>query len=383
MLKGAILLVPKTTKSKFRNLKIALVIPSLRGGGSEKQIMLLAKGLIDIGHEVQIITISRIKQNGKFSHFPSLQNFEIYPQEEFNKSFFVKLLEIFKFAIMLFRYFRLNKPDVVHAWLLYSYIVTIPIAFMNRIPVRISARRGLWSAIDGRIWLYLSRFSNLFVTHFTANSVITGKDASSFEAIPENKITVIRNMVFPDDRRAEVLLQPAKVVVVANLISYKGHLDLLEAVHLSDNKLHFTLVGHGPMLNDLMQKVVELGIQSRVTFAGFENQPIDIMLKSQFGVLPSHSESMPNVILEAQSVGLPMIATNVGGIPEVIEASINGCLVDPHSPRELAEMISWMSQNPSERRRIGLAGLESIKRNDPQEIIRQYEELYLSLMEKD
>ena len=190
-------------------------------------------------------------------------------------------------------------------------------------------------------------------------------------------------MVPPNDRRAEVLLQPAKVVVVANLISYKGHLDLLEAVHLSDSELHVTFVGDGPMLKDLMLKVVELGIESRVEFAGFQRKPIDIMLKSQFGVLPSHSEGMPNVILEAQSVGLPMIATNVGGVPEVIEASINGCLVDPHSPRELASVISWMGQSPLERQRMSVAGLESIKRNNPQEIVRQYEELYLTLIETD
>ena len=375
------LLTPNATNSNRRCLKITLVITSLYGGGAEKQFILLAKGLIDIGHEVQVVTISKVKQNGKLSHFPNLQNFEICSAAESSKGFFVKLLEISKFTIVLFKYLRRNKPDVVHAWLLHSYIVALPIAFMNRIPVRISARRGLWSAIDGRIWPYLSKFSNLFATHFTGNSVMVGKDASSVEGIPEDKISVIFNMVLPDDRRAEVLSQPAKVVVVANLISYKGHLDLLEAVALSDSKLQFTLVGDGPMLNDLRLKVLELGIQSRVDFAGFQKKPIDIMLRSQFGVLPSHTEGMPNVILEAQSVGLPMIATNVGGVPEVIDASINGCLVDAHSPRQLASAISWMSRNPLERQRMSLASLESIKRNDPLDILRQYEDLYLTLVE--
>lgn len=371
------------SEPNHRCLRISLVIPSLRGGGAEKQIILLAKGLIDIGHEVQIITILTVNQNGKFSHFPNMQDLEISDTEKSSEGFFVKILEISKFAIVLFKYFRSSKPDVVHAWLLHSYIVALPIAFLHRIPVRISARRGIWSAIDGQIWLYLSRFSNLFATHFTANSEIVRKDACFIEAIPEKKTTVIFNLVPPDDRRAEVLLQPAKVVVVANLISYKGHLDLLEAVSLTDSELHFTFVGDGPMLNNLLLKVNELGIQARVDFVGFQKQPIDIMLKSQFGVLPSHSEGMPNVILEAQSVGLPMIATNVGGVPEVIEASINGCLVDPYSPRELASVISWMGQSPLERQRMSVAGLESIKRNNPQEIVRQYEELYLTLIETD
>jgi glycosyltransferase involved in cell wall biosynthesis len=381
LLKGVKLLMPKTTEPKPKCLKIALVIGSLGGGGAEKQIILLAKGLVDVGHDVQIITISRVNQNGRYSHFPDSQNLETCSGGNSNNGIFSKLLQTFKFAVVLFKYFRSSRPDVVHAWLLHSYILALPIAFVSRIPVRISARRGLWSGIDGRIWRYLSKLSNLFATHFTANSVMVGKDASSVEGIPGDKITVIFNMVFPDDRRAEVLSQPARVVVVANLISYKGHLDLLKAISLSDEKLHFILVGAGPMLNDLLLKVSELGIQSRVDFVGFHKEPIAIMVKSQFGVLASHSEGMPNVILEAHSVGLPMIATNVGGITELIQDSINGCLVNPHSPHELASVISWMSQNPIERHRLSLASLNSIKKNDPQEILRQYEELYRALVE--
>jgi glycosyltransferase involved in cell wall biosynthesis len=76
-----------------------------------------------------------------------------------------------------------------------------------------------------------------------------------------------------------------------------------------------------------------------------------------------------------------MIATNVGGITELIQDSINGCLVNPHSPHELASVISWMSHNPIERHRLSLASLNSIKKNDPQEILRQYEELYRALVE--
>jgi glycosyltransferase involved in cell wall biosynthesis len=383
LLKVVIAPMPKSTESKHKSLKISLVIGSLYGGGAEKQIILLAKGLVDIGHEVQIITISKVNQNGRSSHFPDLQNLGTYSRGDSSNGFVGQLLQILKFSIVLFKYFRASKPDVVHAWLLHSYIVALPIAFVNRIPVRISARRGLWSAIDGRIWRYLSKFSNLFATHFTANSVTVGKDASSVEAIPTDKITVIFNMVLPDERRAEVLSQPARVVVVANLISYKGHLDLLEAISLSDKRLQFVLVGEGPMLNELLRKVNELGIQSRVEFAGFHKQPISVMTKCQFGVLASHSEGMPNVILEAQSVGLPMIATNVGGIPELIQDSINGLLVKPHSPNELASVISWFSQNPIERQKMSLASLDSIKKNDPQEILRQYNELYLALTESD
>jgi glycosyltransferase involved in cell wall biosynthesis len=169
--------------------------------------------------------------------------------------------------------------------------------------------------------------------------------------------------------------------VVANLISYKGHLDLLEAIKLSDSTLKFVFVGQGPLLRDLMLKVRALGIESQVEFVGFKKHPLDLMLKSQFGVLPSHSEGLPNVLLEAQSIGLPMIATRVGGIPEIIQDKVNGLLVNPRSPVDLAAAISWMSQNPIERQKMSQEAQSSIQKYDPQFITKQYIDLYLSCLE--
>jgi len=360
-------------------MKIVFVIGSLGAGGAEKQLLLLAKELT-ADHQVQILTITKTNVGGMRSHFCNMNNLEISakgPKLNIQKKFF----EIISFAWHLFRYLKNNKPDIVHAWLIQSYIVALPIAYLARVPVRISARRGLWSGIDGRIWVYLSRFSNLFATHFTANSIEVARNASSIESISESKITVISNMVEPDDRRPDILHEPAKVVVVANLIYYKGHLDLLEAIKICDARLRFVFVGQGPMLEELRLKVTSLGIENRVEFVGYKEHPIEIMLTSQFGVLPSHSEGLPNVILEAQSIGLPMIATRVGGVPEVIQDRVNGLLVEPNAPAELSAAITWMSQHPNERQRMGLVASSSIKRFDPEMITTQYLDLYTNLLE--
>jgi L-malate glycosyltransferase len=361
-------------------MKIVFVIGSLRAGGAEKQLLLLAKALVTAGHQIQIITIAKTHGSGTYSHFCNMNNLEISAKGP-NLSTQKKFLEIISFAWHLFRYLRINKPDIVHAWLIHSYIVALPISYLARVPVRISARRGLWSGIDGRIWVYLSKFSNLFATHLTANSIEVARDASSIESISGSKITVIANMVEPDDRRPNVLLQPAKVVVVANLIYYKGHLDLLEAINICDDRLKFVFVGQGPILEDLQLKTTSLGLENRVEFVGYKEHPIEIMLTSQFGVLPSHSEGLPNVILEAQSIGLPMIATRVGGVPEIIQDRLNGFLVEPHAPAELSAAISWMSQHPNERQKMSQVALSSIKRFDPGMITAQYIDLYRTLLQ--
>ena len=360
-------------------MKIVFVIGSLGAGGAEKQLLLLAKALTT-EHQVQIITIAKTQIGGMRSHFCNMNNLEISPlgpKLSTQKKFF----EIISFVWHLFRYLKIYKPDIVHAWLIQAYIVALPIAYLTRVPVRISARRGLWSGINGRIWVYLSKFSNLFATHLTANSIEVARNASSIESIPESKITVISNMVETDDRRPDVLRQPAKVVVVANLIYYKGHLDLLEAIKICDARLRFVFVGHGPMLEELRLSVASLSIEDRVEFVGYKERPIEIMLTSQFGVLPSHSEGLPNVILEAQSIGLPMIATRVGGVPEIIQDRLNGLLVEPNSPAELSAAITWMSQHPNERQRMSQVASSSLKRFDPGMITTQYIDLYTNLLE--
>jgi glycosyltransferase involved in cell wall biosynthesis len=256
----------------------------------------------------------------------------------------------------------------------------MPIAFLAGVPVRISARRGLWSGIKGKKWLLLSKFSNHFANHFTANSKAVSIDASNFESILQDKISVIPNIVLRDDRRVNVMLQPAKAVVVANLIAYKGHLDLLNAISLTDAHLYFEFVGQGPMLDELLHKSNELGIRDRVNFLGYHPAPIEIMLKAQFGILPSHSEGLPNAILEAHSIGLPIIATSVGGIPEIVKDNFNGLLVNPNSPKELADAISWMSKNPIERNRMSKNSLKGLNNYTPETIVKSYLDLYRQLI---
>jgi glycosyltransferase involved in cell wall biosynthesis len=259
-------------------------------------------------------------------------------------------------------------------------VIGIPIASLAGVPVRISARRGLWSGIRGKKWLIFSKLSNLFATHFTANSESVSRDVMRFESLPNDKVSIIPNIIQRDDRRANVKLQPARVVVVANLIEYKGHLDLLEAISLTNPKLLFEFVGQGPMLEVLLRRSSDLGINERVKFLGYHPNPIEVMLGAQFGVLPSHSEGLPNAILEAQSVGLPMIATRVGGIPEILHHNWNGFILNPRSPVDLAEAISFMSENPIERNRFSSRSIESLDSYSSKNIVNLYLELYQNLI---
>jgi glycosyltransferase involved in cell wall biosynthesis len=362
-------------------LKIVFIIGSLGAGGAEKQLVLLGKGLLKAGCSVQIITLTKANGSGFSKHITDIQNFTFTGSPPTARNKFKRIFEIPFFLIQLYKYLKVNKPDVVHAWLLQSYVIGMPVAFLAGIPVRISARRGLWSGINGKKWLLLSKISNHFANHFTANSRAVSADAIAFESIPQDKFSIIPNIVSKDDRRANVRLQPARAVVVANLIAYKGHLDLLKAISLTDTDLYFEFVGQGPMLGELLQRTHELGIRNKVNFFGYHPAPIEIMLKAQFAILPSHSEGLPNAILEAQSIGLPVIATRVGGIPEIVRDNLNGVLVNSNSPKELAAAISWMSKNPIERERLSKNSLEDLKNYSSETIVESYLGLYRQLID--
>ena len=169
------------------------------------------------------------------------------------------------------------------------------------------------------------------------------------------KIIVVYNGVDgevfkPGDResaRARLGLQkPAKrVLFVGNLKPVKGLDDLIEAmrqivVERRDAQLH--IVGYGPLEQSLRQRVSDVSLQDNVRFEG-EKRPDEVALwmnACDVLCLPSLNEGVPNVVLEALSCGLPVVATNVGGIPEVVSSEVAGFLVPPRDPVMLYSTIS-------------------------------------------
>lgn len=111
---------------------------------------------------------------------------------------------------------------------------------------------------------------------------------------------------------------------------------------------YFVVVGDGTERKSLESIVKELGIENRVYFCGFRDDPINIFQSLDLYVLPSLNEGIPLAMLEAMSSEVPVVATSVGGIPEVIKDKVNGLLVPPENPRALAEGILESLGNPGE-----------------------------------
>ncbi len=139
---------------------------------------------------------------------------------------------------------------------------------------------------------------------------------------------------------------------IARFGPYKGHNFLISAFKKVKNEVpsaHLVLVGEGPLKEDVQQQVAPAGISQSVHFLGQRDHIPELLRAIDAFVLPSiGSEGMPRVLLEAMAAGVPCVATQVGGIPEVINGQAVGFLVPPGDPEALAEMMLRVAKMPGE-----------------------------------
>jgi glycosyltransferase involved in cell wall biosynthesis len=149
------------------------------------------------------------------------------------------------------------------------------------------------------------------------------------------------------------------VATVAVLRKPKGIDDMLEALPALLNnhpQLRYLVVGDGPHRADLVAKAAALGVHKSVHFAGRRADVAEMLAAADIFVLPSLTEALPTVVIEAMAVGLPVVATTVGGIPELVEHGITGILVPPANPVRLSEAIGRLLGSPRQRHAMGLTG---------------------------
>jgi glycosyltransferase involved in cell wall biosynthesis len=185
--------------------------------------------------------------------------------------------------------------------------------------------------------------------------------------IDPQKLAVVRcGVSLSDYQLAPKLPGILKILCVARLHPIKGIDDLVTACSLlRDRQVKFEclIVGDGAMRQALQDQVEYLGLRSSIRFAGaVPNEKLpEIYAQSSLVVLPSHSEGLSVVLLEAMASGLPVVATNVGGIPELVISGENGQLVDPCQPKSLADAIQKIAC-------LSLAEKEEIGRKNRQKV---------------
>jgi len=148
--------------------------------------------------------------------------------------------------------------------------------------------------------------------------------------------------------------------------------------------LKFLFVGDGPVRRDLEKLATKLGLQEKVIFVGERMDIPELLNIMDIFVLPSLSEGLSNTILEAMASGLPVVATRVGGNPELIVDGETGFLVPPTDYQSLSKVIIQLLKDTSLTKRMGLAGQERVKKQfSLSKMVNSYEKLYKELIKKN
>jgi len=190
--------------------------------------------------------------------------------------------------------------------------------------------------------------------------------AASSWGVPEEKITVIYNAVEPLNgiQPAEVSLQTrVKIVTVGRLVPWKQVDQIIEALARCDG-VGLVIIGDGPERGHLEELVRTLDLRDRVYFAGARSkaETLSLMAACDLFVLNSTYEGFPHVVLEAMSLGLPVVATAVGGTPEVVEDEENGLLLAPATNGALSETLLQLVSSPLERQRLANGAKHTMER---------------------
>jgi glycosyltransferase involved in cell wall biosynthesis len=174
---------------------------------------------------------------------------------------------------------------------------------------------------------------------------------------------------------------------VARLTPVKGYEDFVKAaamVHQVVPNTRFVAVGdalrasYGQRISEL---IAGLGMERSFSLLGFRQDVAEIIAALDLLVLPSHYEPFGRALIEAMAAGKPVVGTNVGGIPEIIEDGVTGLLVAPGSPDELAGAITKILQNPDLARHMGAAGRERAKAHfSPERYVTEIQNVYEELV---
>jgi glycosyltransferase involved in cell wall biosynthesis len=155
------------------------------------------------------------------------------------------------------------------------------------------------------------------------------------------------------------------ISIVGRLTPQKGHGYFLKGAKRILEALpqtRFLVIGDGPLRMELEKLAISSGIDRAVSFLGYQEDIAAFMRVSDVVAMPSVKEGLPVVLLEALALARPVVGTQVGGIPEVIEHGKTGFLVPPKDSEGLAEAIIWALKNPDEAARLGERGRELISR---------------------
>ncbi|MDP2696272.1 MAG: glycosyltransferase family 4 protein [bacterium] len=348
--------------------KIVFAINDLSFGGGQKTVVEETNGLFKGGHEVFVLTLlPRLGEKDMASEL------KIPPDHIVNIPF--QSLWDFAAFIKLVKWLRRTKPDIIFSNLFFTN-TAVRLARIFRFRTRVFVREGNLP-VEKSLAVKIVDSCLMFLTEKIIVNAAAIKDGFKKLWISQKKIIVIYNGInerFFENPTAQDRSQLRQslgigddevvLICIASLNNKKGYQYLLEAFR--DIGLYYKkgvallIVGDGPERTKLEVQVMRYKLDDRVRFLGNRGDVRELLTAADVFILTSLWEGMPNAMLEAMATGLPVIATAVGGIVEIVDNGKNGLLVNPRNSMEISKAMAELIAAPGKRRAMGESARSSV-----------------------
>ncbi len=380
-------------------IKVLHIITRLDKGGSAENTFLTVKGLDKKRYDVTLMSgpvqdpsqerRSQVEECGvQYIHIPVL----------------VRKVNVVYDAIALFKIWRFlakKKFDIVHTHTSKAGLLGRFAAKFAGVPLVVHTPHGhvffgYFGPLKTKIFILLEKLANRMTDKIVALTHREKADYISYRTCPEEKMTVIHSGVelnkfqeYPlaekTKLKKEVRLPEDSFVVgtAGRLVPVKGPEFLIKASQTIIPKhpnTYFLFAGDGPLKKDLQKKAKEAGEEKNIVFLGWRDDIAHILSIFDVFCLPSLNEGMGRVLVEAMANGIPIVASEVGGIPDLVTPGKNGFLVPPKNPEELANHIQILIEDEEKRKKMGESGKKMAQRFSHKTMVEKIAELYEELL---
>jgi glycosyltransferase involved in cell wall biosynthesis len=338
--------------------RLLFLINDLARAGAETQLVELALALDPRAYEIEIVLL---KHRNDFAHRLAEAGIPVIP---LRRRGWWDVLVLYR----LFRHLRRRPPDLLHSYLSLANSLGAVAGRLAGVPCLILSQRCSYEAVMSPFWRRVTRLAHRLADCLMVNSR-AAFDEERAAGQPPDRIAYIPNGVraeAPRPARPETLgLPPGPLVLsLGQLEAVKGHRFLLDAwpdVRRAHPRAGLALAGDGRCRRQLEARARALDLGDSVVFLGFRSPAAPLLAACDLLVQPSITEGMPNAVLEAMASGKAVVASRVGGIPELVGPDEAGLLVPPGDCRALAEAIVRLLDDPERRARLGAAGRRRVE----------------------
>ena len=366
-------------------MRILYVIDSMTKDGAESQLLKTLDRLPPEQYEASVV-LSRAEGERvtELAAIPCVRDVVTLSGEDRRK----KLLEK---AFALGGIVNAVEPNIVHSWLWYSNFLcglSRKVGLWRRVPF-IASQRGDYHARYGKFRLWLTEK----LIYNTADVLLTNAtqiQSHLHDRYPDKNIVSIPNLLeLPTQEWSQQhrdATDEKLIVSVGRFAPEKGHRYLIEALNMLNREKgawRCTFLGEGELKAELQTLTAKYELSERVMFPGFCADVFSVLLAADVFVLPSLHESSPNALIEAMGIGMPCIASDVGGIVDLIENEKSGIRVPPQDPAALAAALHRVLTEPGFATELGRNARATIQHKfDSDASIEKLERIYQDFLER-